>query len=47
MTSPSWRPRLVALDIDGTYFGEEERGPMWMQSVGISLGVTREFGRQK
>lgn len=33
----------LALDIDGTYFGEQERGPQWQQSVGLSLGVTREF----
>ena len=37
----------LALDIDGTYFGEEERGPMWMQSIGLSLGVTRDFGPQR
>jgi hypothetical protein len=33
----------LALDIDGTYFGDEDRGPRWMQSIGISLGVTRDF----
>ena len=37
----------LALDIDGTYFGEEDRGPRWMQSIGISLGVTRDFSSKK
>ncbi len=37
----------LALDIDGTYFGEQERGPQWQQSVGLSLGVTREFFKKK
>jgi hypothetical protein len=36
----------LALDIDGTYFAEEDRGPRWMNSVGISLGVTRSFSKK-
>lgn len=37
----------VALDIDGTYFAEAERGPQWMQSVGLSVGLTHDFARKR
>jgi hypothetical protein len=37
----------VALDLDGTYFAEEERGPQWMQSVGLSVGFTHDFSKKK
>ena len=37
----------LALDLDGTYFSEEDRGPRWMQSVGLSLGVTYGVGKTK
>lgn len=37
----------VALDLDGTYFSEQDRGPRWMQSVGLSLGVTYDFTKKK
>jgi hypothetical protein len=36
----------VALDLDGTYFAEEERGPQWMQSVGVSIGFTHDFSKK-
>lgn len=37
----------VALDLDGTYFAEEDRGPRWMQSVGLSVGFTHDFSKKK
>ena len=37
----------VALDLDGTYFAEAERGPQWMQSIGISVGLTHDFSKAK
>ena len=36
----------VALDLDTTYFAEQERGPRWMMSAGLSFGVTRDFDRR-
>jgi hypothetical protein len=36
----------VALDVDGTYFADEDRGPRWMQSVGLSVGFTHDFSRK-
>lgn len=36
----------VALDLDGTYFAEEERGPRWMTSVGLSIGFTHDFSKK-
>jgi hypothetical protein len=36
----------VALDIDGTYFSEEDRGPRWMQSAGLSIGFTHDFSKK-
>lgn len=35
----------VALDIDATVFAEQERGPRWMSSAGLSVGVTYDFAR--
>lgn len=35
----------VALDLDTTYFAEQERGPRWMMSAGLSVGVTHDFAR--
>jgi hypothetical protein len=35
----------LALDLDSTYFAEAERGPQWMMSVGLSLGLTHDFAR--
>jgi hypothetical protein len=37
----------VALDLDGTYFAEEDRGPRWMQSVGLSVGFTHDFSKKQ
>lgn len=37
----------IALDLDSTYFAEADRGPRWMQSVGISVGVTHDFAKEK
>jgi len=37
----------VALDIDGTYFAEDTRGPQWMNSVGLSVGFTHDFSKKK
>ena len=36
----------VALDLDGTYFAEEDRGPRWMQSIGVSVGFTHDFSKK-
>jgi hypothetical protein len=36
----------VALDIDATYFSEETRGPRWMQSIGLSVGLTHDFSKK-
>ncbi len=36
----------VALDLDGTVFAEAERGPRWMQSVGLSVGFTHDFAKK-
>ena len=37
----------VALDIDGTYFADDDRGPQWMQSIGLSVGLTHDFAKAK
>jgi hypothetical protein len=37
----------VALDLDATYFSEEDRGPRWMSSAGLSIGFTHDFARGK
>lgn len=34
---------FVALDVDATVFSENERGPQWMTSAGISVGATYDF----
>jgi hypothetical protein len=34
----------VALDLDGTMFGEAARGPRWMMSAGLSIGLTHRLG---
>ena len=36
----------VALDLDTTYFADQDRGPRWMLSAGLSFGVTRDFDRK-
>lgn len=36
----------VGLDLDATYFAEEERGPRWMTSIGLSIGFTHDFSKQ-
>jgi hypothetical protein len=33
----------VALDLDATRFMEEDRGPAWMTSAGLSVGFTYDF----
>jgi hypothetical protein len=38
---------FVELDIDGTYFADEDRGPRWMSSAGLSIGFTYDFSRSK
>jgi hypothetical protein len=35
----------VALDIDGTVFAEDTRGPRWMTSAGLSIGFTHDFAK--
>jgi len=35
----------VALDLDATLFAEEDRGPRWMTSLGLSIGFTHDFSR--
>ena len=35
----------VALDIDGTVFGDDDRGPRWMTNAGLSVGFTYDFAR--
>ncbi len=34
-----------ALDLDGTVFSEQERGPRWMASAGLSIGFTHDFAQ--
>ena len=36
----------VALDLDATYFAEQERGPRWMTSLGLSIGFTHDFSKK-
>jgi hypothetical protein len=33
----------VALDLDGTWFTDSDKGPTWMASAGVSLGFTYDF----
>ena len=35
----------VALDVDGTLFADEDRGPRWMTSAGLSLGFAYDFAK--
>jgi len=35
----------VGLDLDVTAFAEEDRGPRWMSSAGLALGMTHDFAR--
>ncbi len=35
----------VALDVDGTWFTDNDKGPTWMASAGLSLGITYDFAR--
>ena len=35
----------LALDLDATAFAEEDRGPRWMMSAGLSIGFTHDFAR--
>lgn len=37
----------VGLDFDGTYFAEADRGPQWMQSIGLSIGFRYDFSTRK
>lgn len=37
----------VALDLDGTLFGDTDKGPRWMASAGVSLGFTYDFARKQ
>ena len=37
----------VALDLDATYFAEEDRGPRWMTSIGLSIGFTHDFSNKQ
>ena len=34
---------FVALDLDGTMFMDDDRGPRWMTNAGLSLGFTYDF----
>jgi hypothetical protein len=34
----------VALDLDGTRFLDDDKGPRWMASVGLSVGFSYDFG---
>lgn len=34
---------FVALDLDATVFADDDRGPRWMTSAGLSLGFTRRL----
>lgn len=36
----------VALDIDSTVFTDADRGPRWMSSAGLSVGITYDFARK-
>lgn len=36
----------VALDLDATVFTDNDRGPRWMSSAGVSLGFTYDFARR-
>jgi hypothetical protein len=36
----------LALDLDATRFSERERGPAWMMSAGVSVGVTYDLAHQ-
>ncbi|HEY5948221.1 MAG TPA: hypothetical protein VIV40_22145 [Kofleriaceae bacterium] len=38
---------FFALDVDGTVFADEDRGPRWMTSAGLSIGFTYDFARPK
>lgn len=35
----------LALDLDATVFAEQERGPRWMSSAGLSIGFTHDFAK--
>jgi hypothetical protein len=41
------RNYYVALDIDGTLFADNDRGPRWMSSAGLSVGFTYDFARSR
>src|SRR6185295_13984265 len=36
----------VSLDLDGTVFTDNDKGPRWMASAGVSLGFTYDFARK-
>jgi len=36
-----------SLDLDATVFAENERGPRWMMSAGLSVGFTFDFTRKQ
>ena len=35
----------LAFDVDATVFAEQERGPRWMSSAGLSIGFTHDFAK--
>jgi hypothetical protein len=35
-----------ALDLDATVFADEDRGPRWMSSAGLSVGFTHDFAKR-
>ena len=37
----------VALELDGTAFTEEDRGPRWSSSAGAAIGFTYDFARKR
>jgi hypothetical protein len=37
---------FVSLDLDGTLFGDNDKGPRWMTSAGLSLGFTYDWSKK-
>ena len=37
----------LALDLDTTYFTDDDKGPRWMASAGVSFGFTYDFARTR
>lgn len=42
-----WGDLYAAVDLDATVFADNDRGPRWMASAGMSVGVTYDFARRK